>query len=207
MSGTEPEQRNDEPPPRGSLLVWLPLILLGAVFAGLGTALVQKQLAGESTPAIELLDQPVPAFQTEAAPDDQPGANLTAFDQHDALTAGAQGLYVINFFASWCAPCRMEHPWLLRLAREQHLPVIGIAYRDSATATDHYLQEAGNPYRLVGLDRNGAVGLGFGITGVPESFIIDGRNHIRYRIHGPLTEIEYDKLMLALAQLDPKATP
>lgn len=120
----------------------------------------------------------------------------------DALRGGP---VLINFFASWCVPCRIEHPLLMRLAEQDHLPLYGIDYKDQPDDARKLLSQFGDPYRAVGLDRDGRVGLDFGVYGVPETYVLDGSGHIRKRFVGPLTaEQVNDELLPLLKQLAQK---
>lgn len=110
---------------------------------------------------------------------------------------------VINFFASWCVPCRIEHPLLMRLASENHLPLYGIAYKDKPDDSTRLLTTYGDPYRQVGIDRSGSVGLDFGVYGVPETYVIDSAGIIQRRFVGPLTaESVNNDLLPLLKKLD-----
>jgi cytochrome c biogenesis protein CcmG/thiol:disulfide interchange protein DsbE len=106
--------------------------------------------------------------------------------------------FVINFFASWCVPCRIEHPLLMRLAEQNHLPLYGIAYKDKPDDSAHLLATFGDPYRQVGVDRDGRVGLDFGVYGVPETYVIDRTGTIRKRFVGPLTAETVNQQLLPL---------
>lgn len=105
---------------------------------------------------------------------------------------------VINFFASWCVPCREEQPMLMRLSQAEHVPLYGIDYKDTPEAATKLLSEFGDPYRRVGLDPDGKVGLNFGVYGVPETYVLDSTGHIRKRFVGPLTAKDVDKQLLPL---------
>jgi cytochrome c biogenesis protein CcmG/thiol:disulfide interchange protein DsbE len=105
---------------------------------------------------------------------------------------------LINFFASWCVPCREEHPLLMRLAEQDHVPLYGIDYKDRPEAARSLLNEFGDPYRAIGLDRDGRVGLDFGVYGVPETYVLDGSGHIRKRFVGPLTAAQVNQELLPL---------
>lgn len=95
--------------------------------------------------------------------------------------------YVINMFASWCTPCRAEHPQLMAL-RERGVEIVGVAYKDRPEASARFLQELGDPFRVVALDPDGRFGLELGIAGVPETFVIGPDGSIRAAYRGPLTE-------------------
>jgi cytochrome c biogenesis protein CcmG/thiol:disulfide interchange protein DsbE len=95
--------------------------------------------------------------------------------------------YVINLFASWCAPCRAEHAQLMTLQR-QGVEIVGIAYKDRPEASAAFLAELGNPFADIGLDPEGRFGLEIGVTGVPETFVIGPDGVIRAAYRGPLTE-------------------
>jgi cytochrome c biogenesis protein CcmG/thiol:disulfide interchange protein DsbE len=105
---------------------------------------------------------------------------------------------LINFFASWCVPCRVEHPLLMRLAEQEHVPLYGIDYKDRPEDAMQLLKEFGDPYRRVGIDRDGRVGLDFGVYGVPETYVLDSTGHIRKRFVGPLTAEQVNKELLPL---------
>jgi cytochrome c biogenesis protein CcmG/thiol:disulfide interchange protein DsbE len=106
--------------------------------------------------------------------------------------------YVINFFASWCAPCRAEHPMLMAL-KQQGAPILGVAYKDEPAAAKQLLSELGDPFAVHAQDREGRFALDLGVAGVPETFVIgrDGRIVAAYR--GPLTEdVVRDTILPAL---------
>jgi cytochrome c biogenesis protein CcmG/thiol:disulfide interchange protein DsbE len=135
-----------------------------------------------------MLEQPAPAFDLAGLGDSKPLA-LATLKGHP---------FVINFFASWCVPCRVEHPLLMRLAERDHLPLYGIAYKDKPDDSSRLLATFGDPYRQIGVDRDGRVGLNFGVYGVPETYVIDSAGTIRRRFVGPLTAETVDKDLLPL---------
>ncbi len=115
------------------------------------------------------------------------------------------GVTVINFFASWCVPCREEAPRLMQLAARPGVTLDGIAYKDKREASRRFLATYGNPYRRIGVDRDGTTGINFGVYGVPETYVVDGSGHIRYRHVGPLSEDDIDgKLLPMIARLSAK---
>lgn len=124
-----------------------------------------------------LIGKGVPAFALAGLTPGAPG--LTAADLKGQVT-------VLNFFASWCAPCRAEHPLLMELARDPNLQVVGITYKDEPAKSAAFLAELGNPFAAIGADESGRVGIDFGLTGVPETYIIDRDGIIRYRLAQPL---------------------
>jgi cytochrome c biogenesis protein CcmG/thiol:disulfide interchange protein DsbE len=134
-----------------------------------------------------LLDKEAPQFSLAGL--NGPGV------ARDALKGGP---VLINFFASWCVPCRVEHPLLMRLAERDHVPLYGIDYKDQPEDATKLLTQFGDPYRSVGLDRDGRVGLDFGVYGVPETYVIDSTGHIRKRFVGPLTAQQVEKELLPL---------
>ena len=97
-------------------------------------------------------------------------------------------IVVINFFASWCLPCRAEHPLLKRLAQTPGVRLIGIAYKDKPEEALAFLRELGDPFAATGSDMEGSAAIGFGITGVPETFVLGRDGIIRHHVAGPLTE-------------------
>lgn len=98
----------------------------------------------------------------------------------------APGVKLVNFWASWCTPCRVEHPQLEMLAREG-VTIYGVNYKDDPTRALMFLDEMGNPYAALGADDQGRTGLDWGIYGVPETFIIDGNGIVVKRFAGPIT--------------------
>ena len=140
-----------------------------------------------------MIEKPAPAFDLVGLADSRPLA-LAALKGHP---------FVINFFASWCIPCRIEHPLLMRLSEQNHLPLYGVAYKDKPEDASRLLATFGDPYRQIGVDQDGRVGLDFGVYGVPETYVIDSAGQIRRRFVGPLTADTVNKELLPLMkQLD-----
>jgi len=137
-----------------------------------------------------LIDKPAPTFAL-AGLDGAPGLDRAAL---------AGQVTLVNFFASWCVPCRVEQPLLLRLARDKAVSLYGIAYKDKPEDTEGYLKELGDPYRRIGLDESGEVGIDFGVYGVPETYVIDKSGRIRLRHVGPLTAEDVEQKILPLLQ-------
>jgi cytochrome c biogenesis protein CcmG/thiol:disulfide interchange protein DsbE len=114
------------------------------------------------------------------------------FDQ----TALRGQVWLLNVWASWCAPCRQELPLLLEFSRRDQVPVYGLNYKDQPDKARALLRVAGNPYVASAVDADGRTGMDFGIQGVPETFVIDGQGRVRYRHLGPVTaEVWQQKLL------------
>jgi cytochrome c biogenesis protein CcmG, thiol:disulfide interchange protein DsbE len=99
----------------------------------------------------------------------------------------APGVKLVNFWASWCAPCRAEHPMLERLA-DAGITIHGVNYKDGAEKARGFLAELGDPFARLGADATGRTGLDWGLYGVPETFVIDGEGRVVLRHAGPITE-------------------
>ena len=123
-----------------------------------------------------LIDKPAPVFKLPSINSGDKG-----FDS--AVLKGQVTL--VNVWASWCAPCRIEHPRMMQLAREG-VAIYGINYKDTPEAAKGFLAELGNPYKTIGADRTGKVSIDWGVYGYPETFVIDPKGHIRYRHVGPI---------------------
>ena len=93
---------------------------------------------------------------------------------------------IINFWASWCLPCEVEHPILMGLSKKSDFIIIGVNYKDTEAGSAEFLNEKGNPYDLVVIDDEGMMGIEMGLTGVPETFVVNEEGKIIYRIVGPI---------------------
>ena len=103
---------------------------------------------------------------------------------------------LINFFASWCSPCRAEHKYLINLSSEnKEIKIVGINFKDKKQNAINFLEELGNPYNFVGKDLKGRTSILFGIFGIPESILIDSNLIIIKKIVGPIDKIQYDQIL------------
>lgn len=168
-------------------LIFLTPVLLFVVVAGYFAWSLRPGHDPRLLPSA-LLDKPAPTF-------DMPTLSGQGRLSRDALLGQP---VLVNIFASWCAPCRIEHPLLMRLARQEGVPLFGIAYKDKPEDSARFLAELGDPYRAVGIDREGRVGLDFGVYGVPETYVLDRDGTIRRRHVGPLSQAVIDRDILPL---------
>lgn len=171
--------------PRGRALpilaVALFIMIIGMFAVGLGVD--PRKLPSA------MIDQPAPEFDLPPLNERIPG--LKTADLKGQVT-------LVNFFASWCAPCRVEHPLLMRLAREGGINLVGIAWKDREGAAAEFLDDLGNPFHRIGLDPGNKVGLDFGVYGVPETYLVDRSGRIRYKVVGPLRAEELNARILPL---------
>jgi len=155
---------------------FLPAILFVGLVAIFGLSLVRSPDTA-MTPS-PLLDKPAPRLALPTL-----DVKTIAFLPRD-LAAGH--VTVLNVWASWCAPCRAEVPALAQLAARGDIVLYGLVYKDTPGKARAFLDDTGNPYSRIDLDADGRAGIEWGITGVPETFVIDGRGIVRLRYAGPL---------------------
>jgi cytochrome c biogenesis protein CcmG/thiol:disulfide interchange protein DsbE len=140
-----------------------------------------------------LIGKPAPAFALPRL--DDPAQTIK---REDLLGK----VWVMNVWASWCAPCREEHPLVVAFAKQRKVPVIGLNYKDRPGDARNWLERLGNPYAATLIDFDGKVGIDFGVYGVPETFVIDAQGIVRYKHVGPLTpQVISQKLEPVLKQL------
>ena len=117
--------------------------------------------------------------------------NLKSFDDNKIYTSEdfKKNRYtLINFWASWCAPCRVEHPYLMQLSKEKNLKILGVNFKDKKINASKFLNELGNPYYYIAKDTTGKQSVNFGIYGVPESILINNETIVLKKFIGPLNE-------------------
>lgn len=179
------------PPPRRSLLLILP-VLVFAVLAGVMFLRLRSGADPSALPSA-MIGKPAPAFSLPGVPDlTKGGAPVPGLASADLKG----GVTVLNVFASWCAPCQVEHPMLMRLAREPGIRLVGIDYKEPTPAAGRkFLDQHGIPFAAVGADADGRVAIDFGVYGVPETFIIGPDGVIRDKIIGILTPENFSSVL------------
>ena len=117
--------------------------------------------------------------------------NLKGFDDNKIYTSEdfKKSRYtLINFWASWCAPCRIEHPYLMQLSKEKNLKILGVNFKDKKINASKFLNELGNPYYYMAKDTSGKQSVNFGIYGIPESILINNETIVLKKFVGPLND-------------------
>ena len=173
--------------------IYIVLCLLFSIVAGVFLWGLDPERDPREIPSA-LIDDRVPAFSLPPLE----GTGVPGFSSAD-LRAGEVTL--VNVFASWCFPCRIEHPFLMRIAEDGIAPIYGINYKDRQSDAVNWLAEWGNPYVAIGADEKGRVTIDWGTDGVPETFVIDQAGVIRYRHVGPLFAGILEETILPLIRL------
>ncbi|MGV8833874.1 MAG: DsbE family thiol:disulfide interchange protein [Devosia sp.] len=171
------------------VLFGLPLIALVALVAIFAFSIDRDPGLVRSV----LIDKPAPSFVLDAVPE----LGVPGFD-----TATLKGqVSVVNVFASWCIPCRAEHPLLMALKDISDVALLGINQSDAPENARAFLAELGNPYDAVGADRDRRVSIDWGVYGVPETFVVDAKGVITFKHTGPLTPESFEtELLPAIAR-------
>jgi cytochrome c biogenesis protein CcmG/thiol:disulfide interchange protein DsbE len=168
------------------LLFLLPLLTLAlmtgffawSLLAGRDPASIGSVMIGRPAPRLDL-----PALTPAAPP-------LT-----DAMLRTGKPV-LVNFFASWCAPCLAEHPLFMRLRERDGATIIGVAWKNKRDDATQWLKRLGDPFKAAGLDLEGKTGLDWGLSGVPETYAIDGNGIVRLHFRGPITERDLNDSIL-----------
>ena len=138
-----------------------------------------------------LIKKKVPIFETSSLLNKKSFLSTKEFSNE---------IILVNFFASWCVPCRVEHAFMQSLSNEG-IKIIGINYKDDPQQAIQWLEELGNPYSNVAIDSNGRIAIDWGVYGIPETFIVNTKNIIQYRHVGPLTKKEYNKFYSKILEI------
>jgi cytochrome c biogenesis protein CcmG/thiol:disulfide interchange protein DsbE len=170
-----------------SVIPLIVLVALAALFIGWSL---------KRDPSIKpdaLVGQPIPETVLPLLTGDQAGPGHL-----DLKTAGVGRPMLVNVFASWCLPCRVEHPKLMAL-QARGVAVVGVAWKDDPVDTRAFLDELGDPYSMVLVDREGRAGLDLGITGAPETFAVNAMGEVVAKFTGPLVDdAEVERLVAAI---------
>ncbi len=163
------------------LVLFVVLVVFLAVGLSLNPRLVPSPLIGK----------PAPAFTLPEVQD--PAKTLSRQDLLGKVS-------LLNVWASWCVSCRAEHPLLMEIARSGQVQVYGLNYKDQRQDALRWLQSYGDPYLASAFDENGRVGIDWGVYGTPETFVVDRKGTIRYKVIGPVTEEVWEKELLPLVK-------
>lgn len=162
---------------------WIPLVVFVVILFFLWRGL---SFDPHKLPSV-LIDKPSPVFSLATLADPRKEINQSVFNGKITL---------LNVWASWCEACRVEHPVLMDIAASKQVQLIGLDYKDSTVEAQKSLQEWGDPYHIVLLDKAGRVAINFGVYGTPESFLIDQNGIIRNKIIGEITPTIWKKTLL-----------
>lgn len=165
------------------------LIPLGIFAALVALFAVGLNLDPRKVPS-PLIDKPAPAFDLERLRQKDARFSHADFKQHPVS--------LFNVFASWCVACRQEHPVLMEIAKQKVVPVFGLNYKDERADGLRWLAQFGDPYTTIAYDRDGRVGIDWGVYGVPETFVVDSQGMIRYKHIGPISFQDWQQTLLPI---------
>jgi cytochrome c biogenesis protein CcmG/thiol:disulfide interchange protein DsbE len=197
-SSTEQEPEFSHPPFSRRAALAIPLALF-ALVAGLLGVWLSKVRSGDDPSNVPsaLIGKQAPQFTLEAVPGLQSNGRPTPGFSSKDLADGK--VTVVNVWASWCGPCKYEHPLLAPFKERSGVRLYGLNYKDKPEAAVRMLTRGGNPFDAVGADASGRVGIDWGLTGVPETFVVDGSGKIVFKLIGPITNDNIEsKLMPAI---------
>lgn len=164
-------------------LVPLLVFLVIAVFLGIGLTRDPRKLPST------MIGKPAPGFTVP---------QLIAEGKQFSPTDMKGQVWLLNVWASWCTPCRVEHPILVEIERSKAVPIVGLNHKDKREDALKFLEQLGDPYVLTAVDRDGLVSIDYGVYGVPETFVIDREGRVRHRHVGPITPESLQKEILPL---------
>ena len=146
----------------------------------------------EQTLKSPLLNKPIPEI------------NLDGLVEDDKLNNNnfKNEVILVNFFASWCVPCIVEHDFLFELKKQKPIKIYGINYKDNIKNLEIWLEKLGNPYSKIGIDKTGITGINWGVNGIPESFLIDQNGIIKHKVNGVINEKQIKILLTKIESLE-----
>ena len=183
----------------GRIKFLAPLLVVAVMVAIFGKRLLDVERGDDPRllPSV-LLNTPVPGMALEGLPGRAGGPERNGLSDQDLKGR----VSLVNIWGSWCIACLSEHPMLNEIAKSGIVPVEGIAWRDTPEASVAWLRKHGDPYNRIGQDPHSRTAIAFGVTGAPESFVIDRQGVIRYKQIGPITpEVWEQTLKPLIAQL------
>ena len=139
-----------------------------------------------------LINKDIPKFETES---------LLKSEKFISSEEFGKEVIIVNFFATWCKPCRDEHVFMKQLSNEEKIRIIGVNYKDDPEKTRLWLKNLGNPYSNIPIDKNGRIAIDWGVYGIPETFIVNSKGIIKYRHVGPVTKKIYEKINLLIKEI------
>ncbi|MDJ0612074.1 MAG: DsbE family thiol:disulfide interchange protein [Rhizobiaceae bacterium] len=184
---------NDSPSKKPNL--WFAILPLAVFLALTGVFYSLLSTEGRDTSALPsaLLNDPAPVLIV-------PPLSETGLPGLEADTFKSGKVSVVNIFASWCVPCRQEHPQIVKLGEDERIQLVGINHKDSTSNALTFLSELGNPYDVIGVDRSGRAAIEWGVYGVPETFLVDGSGVVFYKHVGPISPQQLEEQIMPLLE-------
>lgn len=187
------DDRNSASERKASGLGWVavPVLIFGGIAALFGLALTSGD---PSKIPSTLIGRAVPATEFPALAEYNDGGKPVAGFGSADLASGQ--VSVVNFWASWCGPCVEEHPRLTKLKDKTGVEIFGVNYKDPPASARRFLERLGNPYVAIGTDPAGRGAIDWGVYGMPETFVIDGKGRVVYKHIGPITDRSLETQLL-----------
>ena len=159
-------------------LLPLGLFIVLVAFLAIGLTLDPREVPSP------LIGKPAPNFALPLLA--EPAAKFSPADMKGKV-------WMLNVWASWCVPCREEHPVLVEYSKTGNVPLYGLSYKDQTDAAQRWLKQLGNPYQAVAFDTDGRTAIDWGVYGAPETYLVDGQGRIIYKFISPITQQVWDR--------------